>query len=175
MKKIIETTITENTRVTKDIYKLIVKADIDGEPGQFVQVRLPSNEFTLRRPLGIAAIENEQLTMFYRIVGQGTKFLSTCKGGDPINILAPLGNNFDVTGEKILLVGGGLGLAPLLFAASKSKSADVEKKSANTVKTGEKIFVDVDEDTFNGKRNLEIQLKRCSLQLMTEVMVIMAL
>lgn len=125
MKKIIETTITENTRVTKDIYKLIVKADVDGEPGQFVQVRLPSNEFTLRRPLGIATIRNGQLTMFYRIVGQGTQFLSTCKAGDPINILAPLGNNFNVTGEKILLVGGGLGLAPLLFAASKSKAADV--------------------------------------------------
>ena len=125
MKKIIETTIIENAKVTNDIYKLIVRADIEAEPGQFVQVRLPSNEFTLRRPLGIASIGNEQLTMFYRIVGQGTQFLSTCKAEDQINIIAPLGNSFNFDIEKILLVGGGLGLAPLLLAAQKSESADV--------------------------------------------------
>ena len=125
MKKIIESRIIENKKVTDDIFKIIVSADVDGEAGQFVQVRLHSNEFTLRRPFGIAATNNDQLTMFYRIIGKGTQFLSECKAGISINILAPLGNGFNIDGEKILLVGGGLGLAPLLPAAYKSKSADV--------------------------------------------------
>ncbi|MBR1730156.1 MAG: dihydroorotate dehydrogenase electron transfer subunit [Selenomonadaceae bacterium] len=126
MKKIFDTKIILNEEVAKNIYRLVVEADIDGKPGQFVNVQLGSNEFTLRRPFGIAMLDSDRLTMFYRVVGKGTKFLTTCKAGDEINLLAPLGNGFNFeVGEKILLVGGGLGLAPLLYAAAKIKNADI--------------------------------------------------
>ena len=125
MKKLINTKIIDNIEVAENIYKLVVEAEMDAKPGQFIQVRLTSNEFTLRRPFGIASNKSNHLTMFYRVVGRGTEFLTSVKAGTVINLLGPLGNGFNITGNKILLVGGGLGLAPLLFAASESKSADV--------------------------------------------------
>ena len=124
MKNLINAEIVNNTCVADDIYRLTVKADMSGKPGQFIQVRLPSNEFTLRRPFGIAAIKEGQVTMFYRVVGRGTKYLSSLQSGE-INLLGALGNGFSLLEGRVLLVGGGLGLAPLIFAASEIKSADV--------------------------------------------------
>ena len=163
MKKIIETRIIENLKAVQDIYRLTVSVDMEGKPGQFIQVRLPSEEFTLRRPFGIASIKNGQLTMFYRLVGRGTEFLSSCQSGDNINLLGPLGNSFNIIdGEKILLVGGGLGLAPLMLAASCSKSADVLIGGKNADEAnfwaaefeglGNKLFIATDDGSagFNG-------------------------
>lgn len=125
MKKLIDAKIIDNRCVAGDIYRLTVEADIIGRPGQFVQVRLPSNEFTLRRPLGIAALKEGQVTMFYRVVGHGTEYLTSLKSGDVVNLLGALGNGFTLSDGKVLLVGGGLGLAPLIFAASELKDVDV--------------------------------------------------
>ena len=124
MKSLINAEIINNVCVADDIYRLTVRADMSGKPGQFIQVRLPSNEFTLRRPFGIAAIKEGQVTMFYRVVGHGTKYLSSLQSGE-VNLLGALGNGFSLLEGKVLLVGGGLGLAPLIFAASEIKSADV--------------------------------------------------
>ena len=135
MKQLINANILENIEVIKNIYKLKVTADIEAQPGQFVQVKLPSDDFTLRRPLGIASINDSQLTMFYRIVGRGTTFLSTLSAGDEVNLLVQLGNGFKIIEGKTLLVGGGLGLAPLMFAASKSKSADILMGGRNADET----------------------------------------
>ena len=125
MKKLINAEIVNNIYVAGDIYRLTVKADMTASPGQFVQVRLPSNEFTLRRPFGVADLKDGQVTMFYRVVGRGTEYLTDLKSGDVINLLGALGNGFNLTDGKILLVGGGLGLAPLIFAASELKDVDV--------------------------------------------------
>lgn len=128
MKKIFEAHIISNECAVDDVYKLTVGFDgrLEARPGQFVQLRLPSNEFTLRRPLGIAALDGARLTMFYRLIGRGTKFLSTVGSGTKIDLIAPLGNGFNVSdGEKILLVGGGVGLAPLLFSARSFNDVDV--------------------------------------------------
>ena len=125
MKKLFNAEIVSNTCVAGDIYRLIVNADMIARPGQFVQVRLPSNEFTLRRPFGVAALKDGQVTMFYRVVGRGTKYLADVKVGTELNLLGALGNGFSLSDGKVLLVGGGLGLAPLIFAASELKAVDV--------------------------------------------------
>lgn len=162
MKQIINAEIIENIETAKNIYRLIVKANLSGKPGQFIQVRLPSDEFTLRRPFGIASINGDQVKMFYRVVGDGTKFLTNCKSGDNINILGALGNSFDIAdGEKILLIGGGMGLAPLLFAASEAKSADVFIGGRNAEEvifwqdefknSAENIFVMTDDGSYGHK------------------------
>ena len=125
MKKLIDSKIIDNKCVAGDIYRLTVEADMSGKPGQFIQVRLPSKEFTLRRPFGIAALKEGQVTMFYRVVGRGTEYLKTLQIGDMVNLLGALGNGFTLNEGKVLLVGGGLGLAPLIFAASELKDVDV--------------------------------------------------
>ena len=128
MKKLFDTEIISNIEVAENIFWLEISARELSEiarAGQFVQVKI-SDEFTLRRPLGIASAKNGIIKIFYRINGRGTKFLSTKKSGEHLNILGALGNGFNTEVDgRILLVGGGMGLAPLLSAAEKLGAADV--------------------------------------------------
>lgn len=127
MKKIFETEIKSNVKVAENIFCLEVNAPILAEiskPGQFVEIKI-SDDFTLRRPLGIASTKNDCVKIFYRVVGKGTKILSEKKCGENLNILGALGNGFKETEERILLVGGGMGLAPLLSVAEKFKNVEV--------------------------------------------------
>lgn len=118
--------ILANDRVAEKIFRLTVDAPELAEQsraGQFVQVKI-SDEFTLRRPLGIASTLDGCVKIFYRVVGHGTEILSRRRVGENLNILGALGNGFTPRDGKILLVGGGMGLAPLLCAA-ENFSADV--------------------------------------------------
>lgn len=92
-------------------------------PGQFVNVKVCKNTAPLlRRPLGIAGVNREQgtFTMIYRVIGEGTHILADICSGDVLDIVGPLGRGFDLGHRKKLLVGGGLGLAPLLFLAEET-------------------------------------------------------
>lgn len=90
-------------------------------PGQFVEVRVDNSPRTmLRRPISINYVDYEknQLWLLVAAVGEGTKRLVELKEGDVLNCLLPLGNGFTIPrrrGERILLVGGGVGVAPLLY------------------------------------------------------------
>lgn len=128
MHKIFESAIKSNVEVAPGVFKMEFDApelSILAEPGQFLQLKLPSNEFTLRRPFGIASITGG-VKIFFRVVGRGTKLLSELKVGTTLNLLAPLGNGFSMNAnDKVLLVGGGMGLAPLLGVAEKIREAEV--------------------------------------------------
>ncbi|MBD3879016.1 MAG: dihydroorotate dehydrogenase electron transfer subunit [Quinella sp. 1Q5] len=106
-------------RLTLDAPKLAQTS----RAGQFVQVKV-SDEFTLRRPLGIASTAGGRVKIFYRVVGRGTEALTKKVVGDWLSVLGALGNGFANPSGKVLLVGGGMGLAPLLCAA-ENFSADV--------------------------------------------------
>lgn len=128
MKKIFEAEILANVEVAEKIFRLEVfepELSLEAHPGQFVEVKI-SDEFTLRRPFGIASASEGIVKIFYRVVGKGTEILSKKKAGEILNILGALGKGFDVDiYGKILLVGGGMGLAPLLSAAEKLDNSDV--------------------------------------------------
>ena len=118
--------ILANEQVAENVFRLTLDAPELAETshaGQFVQVKI-SDAFTLRRPLGIASTTNGYVKIFYRVVGRGTQVLSTRHAGTRLDVLGALGNGFTPRGGKILLVGGGMGLAPLLCAA-ETFSADV--------------------------------------------------
>ena len=163
MKKIFDTEIKSNVEVAEKIFRLEIDCPELAKislPGQFAEVQLGEN-FTLRRPFGIASKKNNSVRMFYRVVGRGTKFLSSKKVGEHLNILAPLGNGFDTNvTEKILLVGGGMGLAPLLSVAEKI-SADVLIGGKNKGEVifwrdefkniAEEIFITTDDGSFSQK------------------------
>ena len=115
-----------NEQVAEKIFRLTVDAPNLAEnsrAGQFVQVKI-SDDLTLRRPLGIASTANGRVKIFYRVVGRGTEILSRRHAGERLNILGALGNGFTPRDGKVLLVGGGMGLAPLLCAAEQF-SADI--------------------------------------------------
>jgi dihydroorotate dehydrogenase electron transfer subunit len=91
-------------------------------PGQFVMVLCRSREADvplLRRPLSIHRVDGDRVALLYTVVGQGTRWLADRKPGDQIDILGPLGNNFsfDVNSKKLLIVAGGIGIAPTVALA----------------------------------------------------------
>lgn len=91
-------------------------------PGQFCMVRTTQEGGTdplLRRPFSIHDVTGDTILFLYRVVGRGTRILSAFRPGDLIKILGPLGPGFfeDLPGTSPVLVGGGLGIAPLLFFA----------------------------------------------------------
>lgn len=96
----------------------------EARPGQFVHVKTGSlYQPLLRRPISLFDVDqtNGVISLFYRAVGEGTRWLTTIKEGDSIDVMGPLGHGFTVkpTSEKVLLVGGGIGVAPLYFLARR--------------------------------------------------------
>jgi len=126
--------VNENKQLNDQYFLLILGADEklpEMLPGQFVEVRVDNSAETfLRRPISINYVDYQQneLWLLIQIVGEGTRKLSTCKKGDILNLLLPLGNSFTIpenADAKLLLVGGGVGIAPLLYLGSKLKEKGI--------------------------------------------------
>ena len=119
-----EATVLQQELLAPGVYRLALKAPQiarQAQPGQFVHVRVAATAAPLlRRPISIAgAQEDGTLILIYRVVGEGTKLLSALAAGATLNLMGPLGNGFKLEGKQPLLVGGGVGLAPLLFLAQR--------------------------------------------------------
>jgi dihydroorotate dehydrogenase electron transfer subunit len=122
-KRIEDLKVIENKRLKNDFFVLRLSGDNkipDFKPGQFVQVRVDdSRETFLRRPISIHDVDygTNTFKLLIQIAGKGTEKLSKLDKGDTLNLIYPLGNSFSMpeTNEKVLLVGGGCGIAPLLF------------------------------------------------------------
>ena len=101
-------------------------------PGQFVEVRVDGSETTfLRRPISINYVNKEQneLWLMVAMIGDGTRRLGELKAGDTVNCVLPLGNGFTMPQsqeESVLLVGGGVGVAPLLYMGAEMRQAGIE-------------------------------------------------
>lgn len=125
MKKVIhDLVVIENKPVGGNNFVLLLKATQklpEMLPGQFCEVKVDKEPGVyLRRPFSIHNVDYDAntLTLLIKAVGKGTKVLSGLSEGDILNIVYPLGNGFSLTKEpNILLVGGGCGVAPLLFLA----------------------------------------------------------
>lgn len=94
------------------------------QPGQFVEIKVDNSPATfLRRPISIHNVdrENNELWLLIAAIGEGTKHLAQMTPGETLNVLLPLGNSFTLSNKKTLLVGGGVGVAPLLYAGKVIK------------------------------------------------------
>jgi len=91
----------------------------DARPGQFVMVRC--DDLTLRRPLSIHAADAGRLALLFRVTGAGTEWLSAVEAGVSVNLTGPLGNGYSMppAGSRVLMLAGGVGIAPLCFFASR--------------------------------------------------------
>ena len=134
MKKlIIDFVIVENKHI-HDNYSLLILTPKTGEklpemqPGQFVQIAIDGSKSTfLRRPISINFVDynNNQLWLLVRRAGEGTAHLLNLQSGDSLNIILPLGSSFTIPTEKssrLLLVGGGVGIAPMLYLGYNLKN-----------------------------------------------------
>jgi dihydroorotate dehydrogenase electron transfer subunit len=122
-KRIESLQIIENKHLNNDFFIIELKGNgqiPEMKPGQFVQVKVDGSPGTfLRRPFSIHDVNYDRNTykLLVQIVGKGTETLSKLKKGDSLNTIYPLGNSFSLPGkgQRPLLVGGGCGIAPLLF------------------------------------------------------------
>jgi len=116
--------ITENTMITDDIFSVWIEAaDIasTAKPGQFVSLYCDDSSSLLPRPISICEIDKEKgrVRLVYRVVGKGTKEFSLRKGKDTLTVMGPLGNGFTLEGKKAILIGGGIGIPPMLELAKQ--------------------------------------------------------
>jgi dihydroorotate dehydrogenase electron transfer subunit len=129
-KRIEDFTITGTWFLNKDIFILELRGNSylpQMKPGQFVQVKVEGSPVTfLRRPLSVhdADYEKNTIRLLVQVAGKGTETLSRLKSGDSLNLVYPLGNSFSIPAEneRMLLIGGGCGVAPLLFLGRYLKS-----------------------------------------------------
>ena len=125
MKKyILDLTVTENVRLHMNYVLLkLTSSSLLPEmlPGQFAEIRVDGSPTTfLRRPISINYVDRQRNEVWFlvQLVGDGTKQLGKVKAGDTINVMLPLGNGFTIPShpsDKLLLVGGGVGTAPMLY------------------------------------------------------------
>lgn len=96
----------------------------EGRPGQFVMIKVSQSYWPLlRRPFSLHNCSKDKIDIFFQLVGEGTRQLAAKKEGDFLDIIGPLGKGFHLPEKAderpFLLVGGGRGIAPLLFLAKE--------------------------------------------------------
>ena len=114
-------TIKENIALTSNVYKMLLVGDTTDitNCGQFVNIKLDG--FFLRRPISVCDCEGDTLTLIYKVVGKGTERMSGMSEGEKLDLLTGLGNGYDlsVSGEKPILLGGGVGVPPMYMLCKK--------------------------------------------------------
>ncbi len=117
-------------RLTSDIYALEFRSERLAHtvgPGQFVNIKTSPGYYPfLRRPFSVAYVDQDILTIIFDIVGEGTRLLSRKKAGERLDVLGPLGHGYSTPapGTTAVLVGGGLGTAPLPFLSERLRGSE---------------------------------------------------
>ena len=133
--------IKENKPLTKDIMEMILAGDTSDitRPGQFVNIKLDG--LYLRRPISVCDAEEGKLTLIYKVVGKGTEQMRDMTEGT-LDILSSLGHGYDtsISGEKPLLIGGGVGVPPLYMLAKELRKEGKEVSVILGFNTKDEIF-----------------------------------
>lgn len=140
MKKMLDLVVTENNQLNQS-YCLIKLTTTDHSllpemfPGQFVEVRVDGSPSTyLRRPISVNFVDKakNELWLLVQAIGEGTRKMCEYKKNDIVNLLLPLGNSFSIPttkeGQELLLIGGGVGTAPMLYLGACLKGKGFNPK-----------------------------------------------
>ncbi len=116
--------IVSQTMLADGIFDMELQAEeiaAQAKPGQFISVYVNDKSKILPRPISICGIDAEKgiLRIVYRIAGEGTKQMSSYQKGDSVKILGPLGNGFTMKKDRAILIGGGIGIPPMLELAKQ--------------------------------------------------------
>lgn len=125
----IRANILRQEMIARDVFSMVIQAKeiaTQAVPGQFVDLYSADGSKLLPRPISLCEIDREQgtLRLVYRIAGKGTAEFSTLTSDHTIDVLGPLGNGFKKEGKKAIIIGGGIGIPPMLQLA---KELDCEK------------------------------------------------
>ena len=138
--------IIENIKLVPQVYRMKLRGDTSAitAPGQFVNIQLEG--MFLRRPISVCDVDGDVLTIIYKVVGKGTEAMSKMEGGK-LDILTGLGNGYDLsaTGDKPVLLGGGVGVPPMYLLAKKLIAEGKHVRVILGFNTAKEIFY---EDAF---------------------------
>lgn len=138
--------IVSNEKLAKSIYKMVIAGDTSAitAPGQFVNLKLDG--LFLRRPISICDYDETTITLIYKVVGEGTEQMAGMTVGEKVDVLVGLGNGYDIqkSGEKALLIGGGVGVPPLFNLCKKLLAAGKTVTVVLGFNTKEEIFLEED-------------------------------
>lgn len=144
--------VLSNQPVADRVYRIRLQGDLVKQmdwPGQFLHVKCgPGIDPLLRRPISISDVDLDTATleMIYRVEGSGTKILSESVPGAEIDVLGPLGHGFPVEhrkqGEHALLIGGGVGVPPLLYLGKELVKKGVKVTSVIGFGTANQVFLE---------------------------------
>ncbi len=114
-------TVVSNEKLTDSVYKMVLCGDTSAvtASGQFINIQLVGHY--LRRPISIFDCNENELSIIYKVVGVGTEQMSKMVSGEKLDCLVGLGNGFDlsVSGDKPVVIGGGVGVPPMFYLAKK--------------------------------------------------------
>ncbi len=134
-----------NGPLTGQVWRMRLDMErVDFRPGQFVEIQVPS--FFLRRPISVCDAERlgntSVLTLIYKVVGGGTKEMTSLLPGTQLDMLAPLGNGYDlrIAGDRPLLIGGGVGIPPLYLLARQLRAQGKEVQVVLGFNTASEAF-----------------------------------
>ena len=113
--------IARQRKIAKNTYEMVLVGDTSdiSASGQFVNIKLDG--FYLRRPISVCNVEGNELTIIYKVVGEGTEAMANMSEGEELLTLTGLGNGYDtsLSGDTPLLIGGGAGVPPMFYLARK--------------------------------------------------------
>lgn len=126
IKKIYKAKVTRIEKVSLSSYYIETECDVpvSVKPGQFISVYCDS--LTLRRPFSVFSNTDGKIGVLFKERGKGTKYIKSLKPGDSVDIIGPLGNCFNITGKKSLLIGAGIGAAPVSFLKTELDKQNTE-------------------------------------------------
>ncbi len=134
--------IKENEKIAPSVFRMVLEGDTKDvtRPGQFVNIKLDG--LYLRRPISVCDLNGNELTIIYKVVGDGTKLMSEMAEGKKLDILTGLGNGYDtsLSGDRPLLLGGGVGVPPLYLLAKKLLKEGKQVTAVLGFNTRDEIF-----------------------------------
>lgn len=117
-------------KVSSNSYYIEIESEnaILSSAGQYISILC--DNLTLRRPFSIASKNDSSLGVLFKLKGRGTQYIKNLHVGDKVDFIGPLGNGFDILNKKSLLIGAGIGIAPIFYLQNELKKRNIECLSA---------------------------------------------
>ena len=169
-------TVLDNRKVNSEYYKISFRSQRLARkvrPGQFVHVQVARGQDPfLRRPFSYYRVWGERIEILYEILGRGTALLADAKKGERLKVMGPLGKEFsrDIGRKKRILVGGGVGVPPLVFLSERygchrffigTKSRKEVLPSSEIQKFRRRVFYATEDGSYGTKGLVTKLLEKC--------------